>query len=618
MCGIAGLYTPNASVDRELLQRMMHSIHHRGPDDGGVWVQGPIGLANRRLSILDLSAAGHQPMSFPERQLHITFNGEVYNFRTLKVELEKQGYVFHSGTDTEVVLKAYAAWGDAAFARLRGMFALAIWDAAQQELVLARDPFGIKPLYYAQCGAALAFGSELKVLRLHPQFPTTLNRAALAYYLAHLYIPEPASIYAGAARLPAGCALHINVQGQRLVRYYQPQAATSPPTARSEQAWLAELRQVLLGSVQAHLEADVPVGVFLSGGVDSSALVALMRQAGQQHIKTFTIGFSPGFGGYDERPYARIVAQHFQTEHHELVVQPELETYLRQRLLPTFDEPFANPAALISDAISELASREVKVVLAGVGGDELFAGYPRYQAMRWLNMYTHTPLWVRQWVGQLAHALPHSPSRRNVFERLRRFTEVGNLPPATRYATLTSFAPSALISKLLAPALPPARNGVLLGSLTELLQFDMATYLPGDLLTYADRTSMAHSLEVRVPFCDVEVAAFAQRLPDALRIRGLELKYGLKAALAPLVPRAVLYRPKGGFSVPLGEWLSGPLRPLIHDYLAPKRLQAQSVLQAAPLTALVQTFDQGDYTFTYLLWAILIFNLWQQNNPVDL
>lgn len=617
MCGIAGIYNPTENVSPELVAAMNQSISHRGPDDGGEWVRRGIGLANRRLSILDLSVAGHQPMGFPERGLWIAYNGEVYNFHELRAELEQKDYTFFSHSDTEVVLKAYDAWGNAAFRRLRGMFALALWDEKNQELILVRDPFGIKPLYYAQCGGDFVFGSELKALRVHPQFPTAIDPNSLAFYFSHLYIPEPCSIYANVSRLPAGHLLLVNAHGIKQTCYSEPTAPSLHKGAYQDIA--AELIQVLQDSVQAHLVADVPVGVFLSGGVDSSVVVALMRRMGQKEIKTFTIGYDPKFGSYDERPYARRVADLFQTDHHEIVVTPDLERLVRNDLLEMFDEPFGNPAALIASAISEFARQHVKVALAGVGGDELFGGYPRYAGMMWLDRWARVPAPMQSALAFGLEQLPHSPDRRSVIGRARRLISAAQETSSKRYENMTTFIPSELTKTLLTseyanaldsraylPGLDASRASVL----DSVMDLDMATYLPGDLLNYTDRASMWHSLEVRVPFCDTKVVNFARRVPARYKLNGHELKFILKDAFSTMIPHEVLFRTKRGFSLPLGEWLVGPLRPLVREFADASQRTPNPCLNAQVVTQVVSSFESGNHDYAYLLWAILLFDLW--------
>jgi asparagine synthase (glutamine-hydrolysing) len=372
-------------------------------------------------------------------------------------------------------------------------------------------------------------------------------------------------------------------------------------------------------SVRAHLVADVPVGVFLSGGVDSSIVVALMRRLGQREIKTFTIGFDPEFGSYDERPYARQVAELFHTDHHEIVVSPDLEKLVRTELLEMFDEPFGNPAALIASAISQFARQHVKVALAGVGGDELFGGYPRYQGMLLAERWDRVPLPLQGMLSMGLAQLPRSPDRRNTFERARRLVSAAVETPARRYENMTTFIPVELGSSLLAPELArvlddhaylPALAADGAPLLDRVLALDLETYLPGDLLTYTDRASMWHSLEVRVPFCDAEVVRFARTVPSHYKINGRELKFILKDAFRELIPRQALFRTKRGFGLPMGEWLVGPLRPLVREFAANMQAAPNPYLDASVVSRVLSAFEAGEHQYAYLLWGMLILNLW--------
>ena len=621
MCGIAGIYKPGGIASEVLVERMAQVLSHRGPDDVGVWADGAIALSHRRLSILDLSQAGHQPMVFQERGLCICYNGEVYNFLELRVELEELGYTFFSNTDTEVILKGYDAWGEDVFGRLRGMFALAIWHSKSQELILARDPFGIKPLYYGKCGQDFVFGSELKSLRVHPDFPTEIDPNSLFFYLRHLYVPEPRSIYSEISRLPAGHLLRINSNGQKLSQFYMP-PKHSFDIHRSYEDIVEELHTVLQQSVEAHLISDVPLGVFLSGGVDSSAIVALMRRAGQSKIKTFTIGFE-GLSAYDERNFARKVADHFETEHHEMVVKPDIAHFVQSGLIDTFDEPFANPAALIADTLSAFTRQEVTVALNGLGGDEFFAGYPRYNGMLWIEYFAQLPSTFHKVIAQILRLMPRSLDRGNIIERARRFIEGAQQPLKTRYGSMTSFVSDHMAKDLLgsnitghlnqASYLPEITEG---GDtlLSALLLLDQISYMPGDLLTYTDRTSMRHSLEVRVPFCDIMVADFASTIPDEYKIRRGKLKFILKDAFKTLVPPDVLYRKKGGFRVPINEWLCNELQPIVRQSLTNRELKKLPFFEPNIVEKLIQDFYAGEHQYGFIVWAILVLKIWYEKN----
>lgn len=618
MCGITGIYSTRGAVSPGLISAMTDAIMHRGPDDGGFFCDGPVAIGNRRLAIIDLSPGGHQPMAFSEGEMWMVYNGEVYNFIELRTELEAKGYEFSTKSDTEVVLKAFHAWGTDAFTRLRGMYAIAIWDRRIQTLTLARDPFGIKPLYIAECGADIVFGSELKSLRLHPEFPKEINASSFSFYLSHLYVPEPHSIYAKVERLPQGHWMKLGPNGRTTGNFYNPEVPAAA-SKRSYDETVEELIHVMEESVKVHLVADVPVGVFLSGGVDSSIVVAMMRRAGVDNIKTFTIGFEGAFASYDERHYANIIAKHFQTDHQEIIVQPSVVSLLEDRLVQKFDEPFANPAALIADVLSEFTRTKVTVALSGVGADEFFAGYPRYQGMVFMDKLQRVPDWMIKTAQRALSAMPNSPDRRNWIERARRLFNAANVPASSQYEALTRFTGDLQIQSLLSPDMARKVNGtsVLPGItasdghlLEQLLQLDRETYLPGDLLTYTDRASMTHSLEVRTPFCDIVVDKFARTVPASYKIRRNELKYILKDGFKSIVPPEVMFRPKKGFSVPIGEWLLGPLKPMLHDLLSIENLNRQPYIEPKRARDILKAFEAGEHQYAFLLWAILIFLLW--------
>jgi asparagine synthase (glutamine-hydrolysing) len=616
MCGIAGNVNFKGRPSPSLVKAMIHSLAHRGPDDEGVWAEGPVVLGHRRLSIIDLSEAGHQPMHFPERGLSIVYNGEVYNFRVLRAELVQLGYNFKSHTDTEVILKGYDAWGDSLFAKLRGMFAFALWDERAQELVLARDPFGIKPVYYGTLGEDFIFASELKAIRLHPRFSTEIHVDSLAYYLSHAYVPEPRSIFRSVHRVPSGCVLRVKQSGEhQLTRYYT--LPSLRPVKRTMTEKNIELLTVLEDSVKAHLVSDVPVGVFLSGGMDSSAIVTLMRRAGVQNIKTFSIGYDRE--NYDERPFARQIAQRFQTDHYEILIQPDIATYIRDRLLDTYDEPFGNAAALIADVLSGFTREHVKVALSGLGGDELFGGYGRYIGMLWSEKIAVLPSCLINSALGVLQAMPRSPDRRDFFERARRYLQFSKIPLSSRYDHATSFLPHDFKGSLLAPELlseqgdnaflPTIREGVDL--LEGLMEVDLTTYMVGDLLTYSDRASMRHGLEVRVPFCDIEVARFARTLLPSDKIRRGQLKFILRSALGALIPPEVLSRPKQGFAMPIGEWLKDSLWPLVEEFMSTRALKSERHLNPDAVARVVSDFKNGHHQNGFLLWNLLIFRIWQ-------
>lgn len=612
MCGIAGLV---GHPDPRLLRGMARILAHRGPDDEGFYEEGPVGLAARRLKIIDL-VGGHQPLANEDESCWLVFNGEIYNFLELRERLEKKGHRFRSRTDGETILHLYEEEGDDCLRRLEGMFAFALWDGSRRRLLLARDQLGIKPLYYRLDGERLAFASELKALLLDPACPREVDPAALALYLTFLYIPSPATIFRGILKLPPGHSLVLE-KGRATVRAYWdlpfPRARLKD---RREAA--GEVLAALKDSVKRHLVSDVPLGVFLSSGMDSSTMVALMRGVATGPIKTFTLDFEEA--SFSEAAAARVVARAFGTEHREFIVRPDVADLL-SRLVWHLDEPLGDSSLIVTALVSELARREVTVALSGIGGDELFSGYPRYTGAKLARYYQGLPLALRRALSGLARWIPDSDRSDNPPGRLRRFLEGGPLPPAERYLSWVSFLGSEALAELL-----PGRRGdgdpraLHLAHWSRcagpdladaLLYLDLKTYLPDDLLMLGDKMSMAASLELRVPFCDRRLVELIARLAPAVRAPGFRLKPLLREIMGPLLPPEVLRRPKRGFSVPLAQWFRGPLQSLAQDLLSEQRLRAGGILNPQPVRRLLDAHLLGRRSYYDQLFAIMMFQLWQ-------
>ncbi len=615
MCGICGIVSLRGErTDRSVLERMNRTLAHRGPDSEGFFVDGPIGLAMKRLSIIDITG-GDQPIANERGDVHVIQNGEIYNFRELRVGLEQQGHRFATDSDTEVLVHLYEQEGLQFAKQLRGMFAIAVWDARAQRLLLARDPFGIKPLYYRLGSTELLFASELKALLQHPSCSRELDLDALEAFLAFSSIPAPHSIFAEIRKLPAGHVLVYEDGRLRLERFARPTPVQSSELRTESEADLAEeVRQRLRDSVRAHLIADVPVGVMLSGGIDSSALVALAAEESSDRVSTFSIGFEER--SYDERHLARLVAQRFGTDHHELVARPDAVQLLPE-LVEVYDEPFADSSAIPTYLVSKLASEHVKVVLSGEGGDEFFGGYYTYAA----DLLAPRLRAVATLVRPLVERLPSSSSKASLDYRAKRFVRAAHLPPLERHhAWKEIFSPSARAA-LVDPsrrgtsdpvALLAARYAETAGSteLSRLQDVDVGVYLTDDLLVKTDRASMAHSLEARVPFCDPVVAELALALPDKHKVRGLAKKRLLRRAVAPLLPREIVRAKKQGFSIPAASWLRNELQPLARDMLSPTRVRAQGVFVPETVTALLDRHTSGNEDLSRQLWALLAFSLW--------
>ena len=622
MCGIAGklLYDTQRPVDPGLLRGMAACIAHRGPDDEGVWSDGPIGLASRRLAVLDLSPRGHQPMASADGRLRIAYNGEIYNFEALRDELRREGCTFQSHTDTEVILALYDRHGVDMVRRLRGMFAFALWDAAARRLMLARDRLGKKPLFYVSTAQGVVFGSEPKSLLQDPDVAAAADPAALALYLGLGYVPAPWSAFAGMKKLPPAHVALIEHGRISLSRYWT--LAFRPTRRESEEALREELRARVHEAVKLRLVADVPVGALLSGGLDSSVVVAAMRAVHDGPVNTFSIGFDEA--RYDERAYAARVAGALGTRHRQFVVRPDAAAVL-DRLVWHYNEPFADSSALPSMALAQLARREVTVALNGDGGDEAFAGYDRYRAMALASRFDLLPAAVRRGLAAMRGILPAGPPKSRRYRAVRFLSALG-LSPVRRYCDWTVvFGRSArdeLFSPEFAAATAAAHGESLIGALFEeaatlgvveqSLWADVHLYLPDDLLVKMDIASMAHSLEVRSPFLDHELMEFAASLPIDLKLRSTTQKYLLRRAFEQSLPGEILSRPKMGFGVPIDRWLRHDLRDLMYDVLTGPTALQRGYFNPAVLRRYLDDHVAGRGHHHHRLWALLVFELWHR------
>ena len=650
MCGIAGFVESRATLGAAGLEaharRMADQLIHRGPDDAGVWADPEvgIGLGFRRLSILDLSPAGHQPMCSASGRYVIIFNGEVYNFSELRGSLESRGHAFRGHSDTEVMLGAFEEWGlEAAVRRFVGMFAFALWDRRDRTLHLVRDRLGIKPLYYGFSRGTLLFSSELKAIRAHPDFTPEIDRNALTLLVRHGYIPAPHSIYRGFSKLAPGEATSFRIDG-----------GTDPAVARSRPYWSLleiaekgerepfqgsddeariELERLLKEAVGLRMIADVPLGAFLSGGVDSSTVVALMQAQSTSRVKTFTIGFEER--RYDEAAYARQVATHLGTDHTELYLTPEETRSVIPKLPEFFDEPFADSSQIPTYLVSRLARQRVTVSLSGDGGDELFGGYTHYTRAPWLWSRMG---WIPRKLRQTLSAALSTPSI-GAYNRLlgRKQMVSEHSRPGTAGEKIHKFAEALAVSGASElhrhfsshwkrPALlviggeepptiftDPSRRPALSGFVPRMLATDTLGYLPDDILTKVDRASMAVSLEARVPVLDHRVVEFAARLPMRLKIRQGQGKWLLRQVLCRYVPAALIERPKMGFALPLGAWLRGPLREWAEALLADDRLRREGYFRPEPVRKVWAEHLSGDRNAEDRLWGILMFQSWLEH-----
>jgi asparagine synthase (glutamine-hydrolysing) len=596
---------------------MCDVMRHRGPDDEGVHLERGVALGMRRLSIIDLST-GNQPIHNEDGTIWVVFNGEIYNYRELRQALELRGHRFYTASDTETIVHGYEEWGEQVFAKLRGMFGIALWDRRTQTLLVARDRAGIKPLYFAQAAGRLYFGSEAKCVLVNPEVDRRLDAAALDHYLAYQYTPRDRSIFRGIHKLRPGHYLKASAGTVATEQYWQlPIGGAQRAHVMDEHQALEELRTVLADAVRSHMISDVPLGAFLSGGIDSSLVVALMAQASNRPVKTFSIGFEEA--EFDELPHARRVAQHLGTDHHELVVRPDALGIL-DRVVWHFDEPFADSSAIPTWYVSEMARRHVTVVLSGDGGDELFGGYTRYLPHPRVESFDRLAPGVGRAVAAAAwRALPHGARGKNFLRHVAR-------NPQGRYIDSVSFYHADERRALLSPALrteiggwdaeryfsaPFERvRGLPLGE--QLMAFDFETYLPEDCLVKVDRMSMAHSIESRVPLLDHLVIELAASLPAAVKMPGGRLKHLLKELAFSLVPRAILDRPKQGFAVPVGQWFRGPLREAFGDILGSPLTRQRGYFNPAFVDRVLAEHVSGRRDHSTKLWMLLVFELWHR------
>ena len=619
MCGIAGLWSPEplAGLD-EHLRASIATLRHRGPDGARVWSDGRIGLAHARLAVIDLSPAADQPMSDESGAIHIVHNGEIYNFQALRHELITLGHSFASQGDAEVILAGYKQWGDHVIDRLRGMFAFALWDSRRRRLLLARDRLGQKPLHYAWHDGRLLFGSEIKAILAWPGMTRDADLEAIHHYLSFRCVPAPHTAFAGVRHLPPAHFMVIEGDGScRVERYWSlPEPGTGRRRPRAELA--EEITALFDESVRLRLVSDVPLGVFLSGGIDSACVVAAMARASDKPVKTFTIGFADR--GFDERGPARAVAERYGTDHQEFVVEPDAVAIL-PKLVWHYGEPFADASAVPSWYVAEITRRHVTVALNGDGGDEGFLGYPRYAGCR-LGVWTDAlPGPARRLMGALGRTLPVETSRWRMMRYARRFLVDAAMPAAQRYASWVTLFDQAGKRGLYGDAMRDNLGNPSEALLTSWLgdgavdagraaHGDIHTNLPDDLLVKVDVATMAHGLEARSPFLDHELMAFAASIPAAQRMRGLKTKALLKSAMASRLPPETLRQPKRGFGVPIEHWLRHELRDLAHDTLTSAAARGRDLFRPAAVDRLLDEHMTGRRAHHDQIWALLMLELW--------
>ncbi|HEY3027444.1 MAG TPA: asparagine synthase (glutamine-hydrolyzing) [Pyrinomonadaceae bacterium] len=621
MCGIVGIvHSGETQVDRDLVSRMCEAIRHRGPDEDGFYFKGGVGLGMRRLSIIDLKG-GQQPIHNEDRSAWIIFNGEIYNYRELRKELEGLGHKFYTDSDTEAIIHAYDRYGSDCPKHLRGMFAFAIWDEARQELFLARDRVGKKPLLYAQLNGQLVFGSEFSALLLHPEISRDIDFAALHHYLSFLCVPAPLTAYRAIRKLEPGHWLRWRKGEIEIERYWQLDFSRKTNLTEDEAGERAV--EILRDAVRVRLMSEVPLGAFLSGGIDSSAVVALMSHESSEPVKTFSIGFEEQ--DFSELDHARRVAQHIGADHHEFIVRPDALEVL-PTLVEHYGEPYADSSAIPTYYVSRETRRYVTVALNGDGGDECFAGYDRYAAMNLAERYHQLPSLFRRGLIENALRLFPASEKRDPVARAQRFVRAASLPKVQRYLRWVSAfdedAKTDLYSRTFREETKTLNTATILepwfarangsGIVDASLLTDTMTYLPNDLLVKVDIASMAVSLEARSPFLDHHLIEFAASLPAKMKLRGLTTKYLLKNVLKKILPSENLTRRKMGFGVPIGHWFRGSLRGFLLETLLSEKSLARDLFNPASVKRIVEEHVSGRRDHAHQLWTLLMLELWFQ------
>ena len=622
MCGIVGIVrNDKAEIDHDLVARMCNAIRHRGPDDDGFYFNGAVGLGMRRLSIIDVKG-GQQPIHNQDRSAWIVFNGEIYNYLELRAQLEKLGHTFYTNSDTEAIIHAYDQYGKDCPKHLRGMFAFAIWDERAQELFLARDRVGKKPILYAQVNGQFVFGSEFSALLQHPDIGKDIDFAALNHYLSFMCVPAPLTAYRDIRKLEPGHSLRYRKGETKIERYWQPHFAQKLDIGEQEAG--EQAIKILRDAVKVRLMSEVPLGAFLSGGIDSSAIVALMSEESSAPVKTFSIGFEEQ--DFSELHHARRVAEHVGADHHEFIVRPDALEVL-PILVEHYGEPYADSSAVPTYYVARETRKYVTVALNGDGGDESFAGYERYAAMRLAETYHRIPAVLRDTVlRQAIDLMPSSETKRSRLRDVKRFVEAASLPKAERYLRWVSVFGTQAKQDLYTEnfkqetrAHPAAgiidpwfarANGS--GIVDAALLTDIMTYLPNDLLVKVDIATMANSLEARSPFLDHHVIEFAASLPEKYKLHGLTTKYLLKRVLRKLLPVENLSRRKMGFGVPIGHWFRGKLQPFLRETILSESALKRGLFKPDAVKRLVELHSRSERDYSHQLWTLLMLELWFQ------
>lgn len=630
MCGICGFISIRGDLTPQTLVAMNATLQRRGPDDEGIFSNGAVGLAMRRLAIID-PTGGRQPIANESGDISVVFNGAIYNYRQLRRELERKGHCFRTSSDTEVIVHLYEEYGSDVPLHLQGMFAFAIWDSVKREVVLGRDRFGIKPLYIATVPQGVLFGSEIKALLATGLVPADVDTQALDEYLTYTFVPTPRTIYRAIRQVPPGSTLTIGLDGRSsTARYWtSPRGQTESFTERE---WLSKCEAAMRAAVGSHVVSDVPVGVFLSGGVDSGLIAALMADATEGSVDSFSVGFGDAGASFiDERPFARQLAKRYGLKHHEIDVTPNFENIIWD-IVDAFDQPFADDSVIPSYFVSQHAAKYVKVALTGLGGDELFGGYRRHQGLLWGETYGRLPEWLRSGiVAPWVQRIPESPESSDRIDHLKRFVRQSGATAGRRYQDMMSTLPWSERSRLYAPAVrdaidAPATSDVIMASfdragdeglLQRALRTDIEIYMVDDILALSDRIGMWHSLELRVPFLDHRLVDLTSRIPRNLKIRGRSQKYLLKRLAERWLPPEMIHHRKQGFEAPMGRWLRGPLVPLFDSIVSRRRTEACGLLNYDEIVRLRDEHIAGRRKHSKILFSILMLHAWQMRNQPD-